>query len=57
MVTRGWDTKECIEQFMHDRTESGAAKLFVCRHDNREMMVWDEGLGRLRNMAEEWDDT
>jgi hypothetical protein len=20
-------------------------------------MVWDEGLGRLRNMAEEWDDT
>jgi len=42
---------------MHDKTESGAAKLFVCLQDNRETMVWDDGLGRLRNMAEEWDDT
>ncbi|KAF5415673.1 MAG: hypothetical protein C5S48_05140 [Candidatus Methanogaster sp.] len=57
MVTRGWDTKHCIEHFMHDKTEAGAAKLFVCLQDNRETMVWDEGLGRLRNMAEEWDDT
>ncbi|RZN32273.1 MAG: hypothetical protein EF813_11930 [Methanosarcinales archaeon] len=57
MVTRGWDTKECIEHFMHDKTEAGAAKLFICLQDNREAMVWDDDLKRLRNMAEEWDNT
>jgi hypothetical protein len=38
---------------MHDKTENGAAKLFVCLQDNRETMVWDDDLKRLRNMAEE----
>ncbi|MEA1944452.1 MAG: hypothetical protein U9N07_03835 [Euryarchaeota archaeon] len=57
MVTRGRDTKHCIEHFKHDKTEAGAAKLFICLQDNRETMVWDGDLKRLRNMAEEWDDT
>jgi len=32
---------------MHDKTETGAAKLFVCLQDNREAMVWDDDLKRL----------
>lgn len=57
MVKRGWHTEECIEHFKHDKTESSAAKLFVCLQDNRETIVWDDDLKRLRNMAEEWDDS
>ena len=57
MVTRGWDALHCIEHFVHDKTENGAAKLFICLQDNREVMVWDDDLKRLRNMAEEWGDT
>ncbi len=47
MVTRGGDIKHCIEHFMHDKTETGAAKLFVCLQDNREAMVCDDDLKQL----------
>jgi hypothetical protein len=52
-----WQVEECIEEFKHNPSEEGAARLIICLINNKENIYWDDSQKRLRCAAEVHNDS